>query len=224
MENGNTEEVGIEKINRIYDSTIEKEINDLFIKFADRYFNGREYNQSKMKDWGDALINGMETTLKQKKYKFYILLNIFPKKCTYGSLKNCWSVIKKVGSMELKKQYPSFKLNLKVLYFNITDKNLFENYDNIESDIKRIISNIIDIRKYVKPDIKKYMDDLKDDFVKHMRTFKKNFHYYITLSKAPYILLSSFKFINCLSNEYSFGINYNSTHINCTINAVMYDL
>ena len=35
MENGNTEEVGIEKINRIYDSTIEKEINDLFIKFAD---------------------------------------------------------------------------------------------------------------------------------------------------------------------------------------------
>ena len=126
--------------------------------------------------------------------------------------------------MELQKQYPSFNLTLKVLYFNITDKNLFENYDNIESDIKRIVSNIIDDRKYVKLDINKYMDDLEDDFFKYMRKFNKNFHYYITLSKAPDILLSSFKFINCLSNEYSFGINYNSTHINCTINAVMYDL
>ena len=144
----------------------------------------------------------------------------------YKTNNNRWTYSKYTGSINLTKEFPTFDLDLKVRYFKIKDKIDNENYANIENDIKIIVSNLIDERKYVKEDIKNYSQFLINDIGSKLKSSfpKKAFHCFVVLSKEPNIILSSFKFINCSSNEFSFGIHYKASHIYCTVNIVIYDI
>ena len=164
---------GIEKIpdQHICDFQLEKEINDLFNCLEKKYFKGRDYSESKMNDWGDAFINEFETLCQTKKeYKFFLFLRLIPNKIKNSFGKYGYIVISKYGIMELEKKFPTFRLTLKVIYVKIEQlKPIINDNIPIEDDIRKIIANIIDERKYINEDINDYIEYIRKDVFNILR-------------------------------------------------------
>ena len=231
MKNGATTEYdGIEKITdqHFRDFQLEKEINDLFKYIEKKYFKGRDYCDSKMNDWGDAFINEFETFCQTKKeYKFFLFLRLIPNTIQNSFGRQGCVVKSKFGIMELEKKFPTFRLTLKVIYVKIEQlKPIINDNIPIEDDIRKIIANIIDERKYINEDINDYIEYIRKDVFNILRKIypMKCFNFFFNLSKFPQIINVSSKIVNCIKGDYLIGLNHHSTDIACNIHCFIYTL
>ena len=64
-----TTEDGIERVteNSFHDFDLEKEIKDLCDTLVKKYFEDRKYIESKVKQWGDALLEDLDFFCQKKK-------------------------------------------------------------------------------------------------------------------------------------------------------------
>ena len=192
-----------------------------------KYFKGRDYSESKMNDWGDAFINEFETLCQTKKeYKFFFLLRLIPNKIKNSFGKYGYIVISKYGIMELEKKFPTFRLTLKVIYVIIEKLKPIINDNSIEDEIRKIIANIIDERKYINEDINDYIKYIRNDVFNILRKIypMKCFSFYFNLSNFPQIINISSKIVNCIKGDYLIGLNHHSTDIACNIHCFIYTL
>ena len=220
---------GIEKITdqHFRDFQLEKEINDLFNSLEKKYFKGRDYCDSKMNDWGDAFINEFETLCQTKKeYKFFLFLRLIPNKIKNSFGMNGYIDQSKFGVMNLEKKFPTFRLTFKVIYVIIEKLKPIINDNSIEDEIRKIIANIIDERKYINEDINDYIKYIRNDVFNILRKIypMKCFSFYFNLSNFPQIINISSKIVNCIKGDYLIGLNHHSTDIACNIHCFIYTI
>ncbi len=120
---------GIERVteNSFHDYELEKEIQDLCDTLVKKYFEDRKYIESKVKQWGDALLEDLDFFCQKKtKYKFYLGLRIKTKNQIMFIYYEC-SEKKQDGNFDF-----NYKMEFCNIYFEIcyiTKRNKTINFD-----------------------------------------------------------------------------------------------
>ena len=94
----------------------------------------------------------------------------------------------------------------------------------IDDKIKKIVTNIIDERKYIEDDVKKYSNYIREDIRKSLKSnfSYSNLRFFWTLSEKSKKLTISYRGINLTKNEYCSGFNYFSSEIGCNIHWLIF--
>lgn len=148
-----TTEDGIERVteNSFHDFDLEKEIKNLCDTLIKKYFEDRKYIESKVKQWGDALLEDLDFFCqKKKKYKFYLGLRIKTKKSNSVYLLRMLRNKKQDGNFDFNYKMEFFNIYFEILYITKGKINKTINFDiNVfQGKMKKIISNLIDERTF----------------------------------------------------------------------------
>ena len=221
---------GIEKVNQesFHDLELEKEIMEECDKLIKKYFDDRKYVDSKVKIWGDALLNDLEYFCKTKsKYIFCLSLRIDPKNFIPTYVARIQRRKKKDGNLDFKYKLPFLRLYFDILYIEkfSAKKKIYFDIKSFQNKMKNIISNVIDERTYLKDKMKEYAKYILDDSKKNINLICDNFSYFTLciMANIPKLTTLCIKTVNFTENEFCFSINYSTNEISCEIYYFIYN-
>ena len=221
---------GIERINKdsFHDFELEKEIKEECDKLIKKYFDDRKYVDSKVKNWGDALLNDLEYFCKTKtKYKFCLSLRITSKNFFVKYHARIQRRKKKDGNFDFKYKLPFFNIDFDILYIEKFNEKKKINFDinSFQNTIKSVISNVVDERSYSKEKINEYMKYILDDSKKNIDSIYDGFYYFtpFIMTRNPKLIAFCNKAANFTDKEFCFSINYSTNEISCEIHYFIYN-
>ncbi len=158
---------GIERVteNSFRDFDLEKEIKNLCDTLVKKYFEDRKYIESKVKQWGDALLEDLDFFCQKKtKYKFYLGLRIKTKNQILFIYYECSEKKNKMGNLILiiRWNFLIFILKFKKLQKK-TNKTINFDINLFQGRMKKIISNLIDESIFEHKKCKEYGNFILDD-------------------------------------------------------------
>ena len=183
---------------------LEFKINKIMDELTEKYLVNREYIESKIDNWINAILNEIKERLnKEKEYKFisYCFISKRPIHFWLGS-KNIKNVMKD-GIIKKRYEYKNFICILSIGYYNIKiikTKNIYikDFQKDILFEIEKIQSNILDGRNYDSKTNKIYKDYILIDIRKLLKKKFKNYrtHNLCIFNKENYEIHLKYKIIN----------------------------
>ena len=221
---------GIERINQesFHDLELEKEIKEECDKLIKKYFDDRKYVDTKVKNWGEALLNDLEYFCKKKnKYIYCLSIRIDSKNSFSKYFGKLQRRKKKDGYFEFEYKFPFLSLKFGILYiekFNEKKRIIFD-LNSFQKKSKNIISNVIDERSYSKDKMKEYAQYILEDSKNNILSIYSKFGFFIPLiiTKNPKLTTFCNKAVNFTENEFCFSTNYSTKEISCEIYFFLYN-
>ena len=229
-----SEENGIERVkeNKFFDFILEEELKTLFMEYTTKFLEGRNYVENKINDWANAIMDEFEMFCKKRNYIFFLSLRIYPNKIKYIPNRCDSYDFSDCRTFVFERGFPYFYVVMRVYYIKkMKNQKFMKNLKFIQNDsqniiykkIKKIVSNIIDERKYLNDDVKKYTDYIRNDIRNFLNSNFSHCKYifFWTLSEKSKKLTLSYRAINLISNEYCSGLNFTS-EIECNIHWLIF--
>ena len=219
-----TTEDGIERVteNSFHDFDLEKEIKNLCDTLVKKYFEDRKYIESKVKQWGDALLEDLDFFCQKKtKYKFYLGLRIKTKKSNSVYLLRMLRNKKQDGNFDFNYKMEFFNIYFEILYITKGKINKTINFDiNVfQGKMKKIISNLIDERTFNYKKCKEYGHFFLDDSKKNINLIDPNLYYFcpLIMDSIPKNFAFCYKLSNITSKDIFFHVEYSTKDISFVI-------